>query len=309
VKTTDGGEHWIKVESGMQGDGRYTCVYFLNENTGWIGNFDSPDYGVRKTTNGGSTIFSNSFLGFPEDIYFKDSLNGIGVGGVAQIFKTSNGGQNWSIDFLAGSGDFYRVSFINLFTGYTASSKAVYKTTNFGISWDSVGHIPAIVISLSFDDAKTGYAGTAYSILKTIDSGKTWTSQIPTGVIYDLFSENDSVVWGCGNGGRIWHTDNGGISSVVNISNVIPERFQLDQNYPNPFNSQTKLSFSIIQPGFYSLEIYNNLGQKITEIFNQNFSAGNYITSLDASDLNSGIYFYKLSGNNLSLTKKLLLIK
>ncbi|MEO8446215.1 MAG: hypothetical protein ABI528_01900 [bacterium] len=74
VKTTDGGEHWIKIQSGMQGDGNYECVFFINENTGWIGNFDSPEFGVRKTTDGGKTIFSNAFLGFPHDIYFKDSL-------------------------------------------------------------------------------------------------------------------------------------------------------------------------------------------------------------------------------------------
>ncbi|HAY34284.1 MAG TPA: YCF48-related protein [Ignavibacteria bacterium] len=86
VKTTDGGKAWIKIESGIQGDGRYTCVYFLNQNTGWIGNFASPDYGVRKTTNGGNTFFSIPFSGIPRDLYFKDSLNGIGVGGLSYIY-------------------------------------------------------------------------------------------------------------------------------------------------------------------------------------------------------------------------------
>jgi len=308
VKTTDGGEHWIKVESGMQGDGRYTCLFFINQNTGWIGNF-GPGYGVRKTTDGGKTIFSNPFLGYPEDLYFKDSQNGIGVGGSAQIFRTSNGGQNWSIDFLAGSGDFYRVSFINGNTGFTASDRAVYKTTNFGINWDSVGNIPAIVISIGFSTLKTGYAGTAYSILKSIDGGKSWVPQVSTGVIYDLFSENDSIVWGCGNGGRIWHTKNGGISSVNNNSMISNENFNLSQNYPNPFNITTVFKFQIKNNGVYKLEIYNSIGQKLKKIFENNFLRGNYEVLFDATNLSSGVYNYKLTGDNNSQTKKFVLIK
>ena len=130
-----------------------------------------------------------------------------------------------------------------------------------------------------------------------------------TGVVYSIYSYNDSLVWTCGNAGRIWHTTNGGTSSIQIFSNQIPEEFKLYQNYPNPFNAETKISFSIKQFGKYNLEIYNNLGQRVIEIFNKELSTGVYETTFDASGLNSGIYFYRLSGNNISLTKKFVLIK
>ena len=57
------------------------------------------------------------------------------------------------------------------------------------------------------------------------------------------------------------------------------------------------------------MEIYNNLGQKISEIFNNKLADGVYETTFDASGLNSGVYFYRLAGNNISLTKKFVLIK
>jgi len=125
IKTTNGGSSWFSQDSGTIGDGTYTCVFFINENTGWIGNFASPDYGVKKTTDGGNTLNTYS-TGTPEDLFFKDSLNGIGVEGAALVLKTTNGGINWSYRQLAGSGDFYRVSFIDDNTGFTASRRAVY---------------------------------------------------------------------------------------------------------------------------------------------------------------------------------------
>ncbi len=119
IKTTNGGANWFSLDTGSVGPtGSYRCVFFINKNTGWISNWKSPYYGVKKTTDGGITLTLSSFLGIPKDLYFKDSLNGIGVSGVTLIFRTTNGGTNWLINQLAGSGDFYRVSFINKDTGY-----------------------------------------------------------------------------------------------------------------------------------------------------------------------------------------------
>ncbi|MBV6479902.1 MAG: Ycf48-like protein [Ignavibacteria bacterium] len=312
VKTTNGGTTWIKIQSGQPGDGIYTCVFFINSNTGWIGNFDSPEYGVRRTTDGGVTITSVPFSGFPEDMYFKDSLNGVGVGGLSYIYRTTNGGINWSSYSIVQNGDLYRVSFINENTGFTASRRAAYKTTNFGLSWDSVGNIPVqmgSVTSAEFSSENTGWAGTQYQIYKTTTGGRVWFLQILTGVVYNIYSVNDSLVWTCGNGGRIWHTTTGGISFVTNLSNNVPENFELKQNYPNPFNSTTTINFHINKDDEYRLEIYNALGQLISKAFEQKFHKGIYQLIFDANGLGSGIYFYRLSSKKFSQTRKFLLIK
>jgi len=315
IKTTNGGTSWFSRDSGTIGDGTYISVFFINENTGWIGNFGSPDYGVKKTTDGGLTLKLHS-TGSAEDLYFKDSLNGIGVMGAALVLKTTNGGVNWSYRQLAGSGDFYRVSFINDNTGYTASTRAVYKTTNFGIIWDSVGRVTPLdidVTSIEFCNENTGWAGTQYKMYKTINGGANWFIQNTTldGVVYSLWAFNDSLVWGCGNGGRIWHTLRGGdtITGINYISSIVPEDFILNQNFPNPFNNQTKISFEIKKRDNYKLEIFNILGEKIEEVFNNNLNPGKYETLYNADNLSSGIYIYKLTTEANSLSKKFILIK
>lgn len=243
------------------------------------------------------------------DLYFKDELNGLGVGWSSYIYKTTNGGLNWEFFPIAPSGDFNRVSFINENIGFTASSRAVYKTTNFGISWDSVGNIPAIVYSISFKSSNVGYAGTAYNILNTTNGGLDWNTQVSTGVVYKIFSVNDSLVWTCGNGGMIWHTTNGGLSVIQNTSDKIPADFILFQNYPNPFNNQTRIRFHINRKSNYKLEVFSNLGTRVQQILNQNINPEEYEILYDASSLSSGIYYYKLSDNNFTETKKLILIK
>lgn len=311
IKSTNGGISWFNLDSGMQGDGTYQSVFFLNSMTGWAGYGDGTFFGVRKTTDGGNS-FENSPAGVLTDIYFKDSINGAGVNGSPYIFKSINGGANWFGQQVAGSGNCYRVSFINENTGYTASDRSAYKTTNFGLNWDSVGSVTSLnidVTSVEFCNENTGWSGTNSPVYKTTNGGRDWFVQLLTGVVYNIYSHNDSLVWTCGNAGRIWHTTNGGTSSINTISNEIPDGFQLRQNYPNPFNSHTKISFSIKQSGNYNLEIYNNLGQKISEIFNNKLADGVYETTFDASGLNSGVYFYRLAGNNISLTKKFVLIK
>ena len=98
---------------------------------------------------------------------------------------------------------------------------------------------------------------------------------------------------------------NGGIKN-----NIQPETFSLNQNYPNPFNPNTTISFSLVDMEFVSLKIYDILGREIkTLINNEEMESGTYEIDFDANNLNSGIYFYKLTTNNFSEMKKMILVK
>jgi hypothetical protein len=99
----------------------------------------------------------------------------------------------------------------------------------------------------------------------------------------------------------------GFITGVVN--HETPVRYSLKQNYPNPFNPSTKISFSIPKTGFVSLKIYDMLGKEVQTLLSDVKSSGNYILDFDASDLSSGIYFYKLESEGFSKTMKMLLLK
>jgi len=89
----------------------------------------------------------------------------------------------------------------------------------------------------------------------------------------------------------------------------IPTQFELKQNYPNPFNPKTTITFSIPSSEFVKLSVFNTLGQRVATLVNQRLNAGQYSLLFDASNLNSGIYYYRIEAGNFSSTKRLVLIR
>ncbi len=101
----------------------------------------------------------------------------------------------------------------------------------------------------------------------------------------------------------------GYVTDVKLISNNIPTHYTLSQNYPNPFNPTTKIQFAIAKAGNYSLEVYNLLGQKVATLVNGQLNPGIHLATFDATKIASGIYLYRLTGNNVNLVKKMILMK
>jgi len=89
----------------------------------------------------------------------------------------------------------------------------------------------------------------------------------------------------------------------------VPEKFDLNQNYPNPFNPTTKIAYSVPEDGIVTLKVYNALGVEVTELVSGYHNSGNYEVTFDGTGLSSGIYFYELRSNNVSLTRKMMLLK
>jgi len=85
--------------------------------------------------------------------------------------------------------------------------------------------------------------------------------------------------------------------------------YKLADNYPNPFNPSTTINYSIVQNGFVELYVYNALGQKVATLVKQHQKSGHHSVHFDASHLASGIYFYKISVNDFSQVKKMMLLK
>jgi hypothetical protein len=90
--------------------------------------------------------------------------------------------------------------------------------------------------------------------------------------------------------------------------NVIKE-FRLMQNYPNPFNPKTNIIFDIPKTSFAKLTVYDASGREAGTLVNELLKKGRYKVSLNAENLSSGVYFYKLETNNFSQTKKMVLLK
>lgn len=98
---------------------------------------------------------------------------------------------------------------------------------------------------------------------------------------------------------------------TVNVQtiNQMPQDYFLSQNYPNPFNPSTMINFGIKEEGNVSIKIYNILGSEIAEVVNDYFTPGTYSYSFDASELSSGIYFYRLNAGTYTEVKKMILEK
>lgn len=90
---------------------------------------------------------------------------------------------------------------------------------------------------------------------------------------------------------------------------AIPQEIGLQQNFPNPFNPCTNISFTVPDPAFVSLKIYNLLGEEVGELAGKEFSAGVHSVLCDASNLAGGIFFYTLRTKEFIKTKKMTLLK
>ncbi|MBK8943896.1 MAG: T9SS type A sorting domain-containing protein [Ignavibacteriae bacterium] len=89
----------------------------------------------------------------------------------------------------------------------------------------------------------------------------------------------------------------------------ISSSFNLSQNYPNPFNPSTTINFSIPEASIVKIKIYDIIGREVATILNKNLSAGSHELPFDASSLESGVYVYRISANNFSDSKKMILMK
>ncbi|MFA7122607.1 MAG: T9SS type A sorting domain-containing protein, partial [Candidatus Delongbacteria bacterium] len=96
----------------------------------------------------------------------------------------------------------------------------------------------------------------------------------------------------------------------IEDSSPLPDSAALYQNYPNPFNPVTEITFSIPETSVVDLSVYNTAGKLVRTLVNEKRTYGHHAISFDASDLNSGIYFYRLQTDGRTIdAKRMLLIK
>ncbi len=96
---------------------------------------------------------------------------------------------------------------------------------------------------------------------------------------------------------------------IKRISWEVPKEFSLSQNYPNPFNPATKIEFALKKESYVKLSVYDILGGEVQVLVEGNLKAGKYEVSYNAAKLSSGVYFYRISADGFSETKKMVLIK
>jgi hypothetical protein len=180
------------------------------------------------------------------------------------ITPTNNVGLNATASF------YYDNSELN---NLTEANMGLYKSTDNGISWDSV--------------SGTLNTTSNYITASAIASFSKWS-------LFSTMNPPTSV-------------EEPG-SEQTNIG--APRVFTLSQNYPNPFNPITTIQFTLKEDGPVTLKVYDLLGREVITLINGELRAGIYHTiSFNASALSSGIYIYRLTTGYNALIKKLVLMK
>lgn len=130
--------------------------------------------------------------------------------------------------------------------------------------------------------------------------------------IYIAFQHKDVNGHGCAIDSIVVFNPNSiGISK---IGNTLPGKPLLYQNYPNPFNPATNIKFQIAKNTFVRLSIYDILGKEIAVLVNEKLQAGIYKYSFSTDDFtdyyfSSGIYFCRITTEDFSAVKSMILIK
>jgi len=93
------------------------------------------------------------------------------------------------------------------------------------------------------------------------------------------------------------------------VDSGTPTQFALQGNYPNPFNAKTVIDYQLPEASDVKLEVYNTLGQKVATLIDEKQEAGYKSAAWDASEISSGLYFYKLTAGDFTETKRMMLVK
>ena len=105
------------------------------------------------------------------------------------------------------------------------------------------------------------------------------------------------------NDGKFKYSDN------VELKSNLGKEYVLEQNYPNPFNPTTVISYSLPKASYVSIKVFDVLGNTIAILISKNQEVGSYKIVFNATELSNGVYFYKISANNFTSIKKMLLLK
>jgi photosystem II stability/assembly factor-like uncharacterized protein len=202
-------------------------------------------------------------------------------------------------------------------TLYSITYSGTYVSTNLGLSWERTnleefgGEINAIV-----NLGANHFVGSTNGIYKSTDDGVNWElldDSKEIGKINSMYADTENFY--VASVGKIWQKPLIDLLTEINDSKKeLPLIFELSQNYPNPFNPSTTISYSIPEnknreSAIVSLVVYDILGSKVATLVNEQENAGNYKVRFKASNLTSGIYFYRLQSGDFSETKKLVLLR
>lgn len=321
IKTINGGVNWttqsiISLEWVIS-------ISFINPETGWV---VGPNGVLLKTVDGGNNWNQQSYIaGALYDVFFLDE--NIGWISGTKIWNTNDGGDNWEIQ-LNTDGIISSITFIDSLYGWSVGNGGqIFHTTNGGApppsppqNLTAITDLERIILnwSVNVEGDISHYKifrndinepETALYIDSVAHPNTTYTD-------WDILLDSTYYYW-------VSAVDTNGYESelslnieltvtltiVAQTSNSLPTKYKLHNNYPNPFNPVTTFSYQLPRYSFLNLSIYNIAGQLVETLVNEYKDMGSYSVIWNASDIGSGLYFYRIKAGEYTETKKCVILK
>lgn len=196
---------------------------------------------------------------------------------------------------------------------YVVTDAGIYSSTNNGTNW--INLYPALsstsIWSLSVLNSNI-FIGTQNKIYFSSNDGANWsdiTLGLPGNPSITEIVYNNQYIFTMLQSGAVYRLLKSSVIGINHISSEIPANYKLSQNYPNPFNPTTNIEFSLPEKSFVKLNVFDINGRQISQLVNENLSAGTFKYDFNAENHPSGTYFYKLETDKFSETKKMILMK
>ncbi len=327
-QTTNGGTNWIQrndIPAFISRD-----IYFLNSDTGWT--IDNSSFAkLIKTIDGGINWTEISTINDPFEFHFFPDpihwiISGVGIGGGGYIvhytYITTDYGNNWveiSNDVPTGFSSFqaptntlgFAVGGGGLILRYDDTTYVPVELVSFEVNvendkvvirWVTESELNNQGVYIEKSHDRLNWETIAFITGKGTTAEKNYYSfcYIEKGI--------GEITY------RLKQVDFDGTFTYSKIISVSlgnrPMTYELFQNFPNPFNPQTTIKYALYKKDAVNISLYSILGEKITELINEEKQPGVYSIILDSNDLTSGIYFYKLTtGSGYTAVNKLTIIK
>jgi len=274
----------VAVANACVGTGTTTVAYPYN--TYWWGSRTNMLYTAAEILAGGGAAGSITKIGFNVSSAASQPMNGFNVRM-----------QNTALTSLTST--FTSTNWTTVYSGTYAvpGTGWQYVTLQTPFAWNGTSNLLIEICfgNTSYTSATNVYASSATAMTVEYHNDVSTACSIATGTVQ-------------ANRPNICMSINIQVGNKNNQT-TIPAVFSLDQNYPNPFNPVTSIKYSIPKQTLVKLIVYDVIGREVTTLVNNELKPGNYETTFDATNLASGVYFYRIEAGNFTDVKKMVLIK
>lgn len=311
-KSTDKGKSWVHTPVGND-----FCYRLFRDRDNHIYAFTAGT-GIYRTTDQGITWVKADTGIATQHIYSfaQDSIGVMYAGAFgSKIFRSTNNGSLWQQVYQGSLSDAVISNITVAPNGFIYAAnynEGVYRSTDHGDSWDLTKHglTDLRVKALASDSSGKIYLSTEFEgLYESTNSGVHWnkiTGNLTlTMVNAMMFSKEGTLYFATDE--SVWKK-NDSVTSLKNEETIITN-YILEQNYPNPFNPTTEIKYSIAYASQVKIKIFDILGREVKILVTEYKEPGTYIITFDASNLASGVYFYKLEAGTYTAIKKMILLR